>query len=271
VSQKPVAGQVATLAVLAALGVLSLGGAAWSVATSPKVFDVQLHDAAANTAAASSFVANLDLVLTVSGNAGSLSGAAGSPSAEREVLTLRGTLDYQAPNRVHVIESLSSVPGSALSFHESEVTQIGSSCWQESPARQSGTSATTTCNPKALANFLQFLHALGGTTHVSNRGGTFYLAHRDGLRFLTAALPSVLAGGQFSGSVTNNVSVAARISGSTISWEHVHFNGSVSGGATATGGSSSNIQESLDLVITYGQIDSAPAVPQPAGPPTATG
>ncbi|MFZ0666656.1 MAG: hypothetical protein WAM97_12955 [Acidimicrobiales bacterium] len=258
----PLSGKSAVFVALGLLTVLTVGGMVWSIATAPKIYDLQLQQAAANTASASGFVASVDLTVSTSIN-GSLS--SGGQIPRKQKITLAGGIVYQAPNRILVTESLAtSTGGTSVNVTE---TQIGPDCWQ-SVATRSGGRATATCNPAAVNNFLAFLRGLEKSSNVGYKNGTFYLAHRDAVTFLSSALPSLISGADFTGPLTKSVKLAATISGSYVSHEELTLGGTVSEGSGAFGVS---VTEHLGLVINYSKVGSAPPVGRPAGPPTVAG
>ncbi len=243
-----------SLATLGVLCALSAGGGVWSALSGPRVADVQLHDAASNTLAASSFVA------TVTAKIDEItSGSFGSPTAGGAVpqnlsSTSKETIVYQAPDRVLVKDSSESNGTSEPTAVE---TQIGSSCWQ--PASESGEQEQ--CQANAVSTFLEIVRVLKKTSKVAYGNGTYRLTSADSLNFLNDAL-----GGTGGGPVPKDLLVQVRIEGSYISWEHITFTQNEAGVA-GTG----SISLSVDIVATFTHFGTAPPVVRPAGPPTSTG
>jgi len=227
------------------------------VSSSPRVYDIQLRVAAANTASASSFIANLDLTFA-SASSESLPELS-PPVSEHTVIRLQGTFYYQAPNRIQIRESFSSPGTGKFTIRE---TQIGGSCWrsyQSTPARGGGLG----CDKNAVPNVLSFLSQLERASDVNFRDGGYYLSRRDGVAFVQAAIPGLLSQDGFFGVATQDLVMETRIKGSTISWQRLSFSGPVTGTP-----SFAQINASLDLVVRYSDIGSAPAVVRPGGPPT---
>lgn len=243
-----------SLATLGVLCALSAGGGVWSALTGPRVADVQLHVAASNTAAASSFVATVDAKIneTASGSLGSPT--VGGSAPQTRISTSKETIVYQAPDRVQVKES-SAINGQ--SAPATEETQIGSSCWQ--PASASGQQQQ--CQADSVSMFLEIVRVLEKTSKVSYRGGTYELTPADSLTFLNDAL-----GGTGGGPAPKNLVVQVRIEGSNISSEHISFTESQAGVA-----GSESISLIADIDATFTEVGSAAPVVRPTGPPTAIG
>jgi hypothetical protein len=261
----PVQGRLVSLATLGVLVALSAGGGIWSALSGPRVADVQLHDAASNTVAAPSFVATLNATIKESLNGPPPSGSSGPQS---QTTTTKETVTYQAPDRVMVKESEAATPASSQGSTQTDLVQIGSSCWV--PASElGGTAAAPTCNASDITMFLDLVSGLEKTSSVTRRGdGTYELDLADSRRFI---LTDFLGG---SGGITTpeNAKVEIRIDGSNVVWEHLSFDSTEPSGAAApTGGKPETISVSLDLVARFTQIGSAPPVVRPAGAPTATG
>jgi hypothetical protein len=256
VKSTPVRGQLSVFLVLTVLGVLSLGGAAWSAFTGPRVADVQLQTAAANTVAATSLIARLQATITASVSAPSQSGAP-TATTENEVEKVSETVDYQAPDRVHATttDTDSGTEGSAAPVTSSE-TQIGDACWTNSPA---GTDVK--CTAGAVSSFLDVVSGLKNATGITERSGTYYLSPKA-----TQILVNALDGGQANalGGSARDDSAEVRIDGDTVSWEKLTVNST-----SDTAGES--VKTALDILVTFSDIGSAPPVEMPSGPPTATG
>jgi hypothetical protein len=245
----PVRGQLSVFLVLGVLTVLSLGGAAWSAFTGPKVADVQLHEAAANTVAASSMVVvqHATIKIALPTQPGSTGG-----TAENETETISETVDYQAPDRIRASSTETGAGSEATAPVTSTETQIGDACWTNVPAGDD-----TSCTAKAISSFFTVVSGLEQATDVTERGGTYFLSPKA-----SASVVQAMDGGQGNSvfGTASGDSIEARITGDTISWEQVNID---STGSTAG--------TSVDIVITYSDIGSAPPVETPSGPPTATG
>ena len=240
--------------VLTVLAVLSLGGAAWSAFTGPRVADVQLQVAAANTVAAPSLIVHLQATITASLSAQSGSGTSGG-TTENEVEKISETVDYQAPDRIKATttDTDSGIEGSTSGPVTSSETQIGNACWTNAPA---GTDVM--CTAGAISSFLDVVSSLEKATGITDRNGTYYLSPKA-----TQILVEALDGGQGDstlGGSGSGDSAEARINGDAVSWEKLTVNSASTQGKT-----------SLDIVVTFTDIGSAPPVETPSGPPTATG
>jgi hypothetical protein len=246
VKSTPVRGQLSVFLVLGLLTVLSLGGAAWSAFTGPKVADVQLQEAAANTVAASSMVVvqHATIKIALPTQAGSTGG-----TAENETETISETVDYQAPDRIHATSTESGSGSGATAPVTSTETQIGDACWTNAPAGDD-----TSCSAKAISSFFTVVSGLEKATDVSDRGGTYVLTPQA-----SGTVVEAMDGGQGNSvfGAASGDSVEARIAGDTISWEQVGIH---SAGST--------VGTSVNIVITYSDIGSAPPVATPSGPPT---
>jgi hypothetical protein len=262
----PVQGRLMSIATVGVLVLLSAGGGIWSALTGPRVADVQLQDAASNTVAAPSFVATVDATVkeTLNGPFGSPA-AGGSSGPQSQTSVTSETVVYQAPDRVIVKESAKVTPASGQGTNETDIVQIGSSCWQ--PAAQLG-SQPASCRASAIPMFLDLVSGLEKTSRVTEHDGTYDLTPSDSRRFLTTAF----LGGTGGGTPPKNVIVQVRIQGSDVVWEHLSFGSTqvVAGGTSGTG-QSQTISVSLDLVARFTEIGSAPPVVRPAGAPTSTG
>jgi hypothetical protein len=244
---KPVRGQLSVFLVLAVLTVLSLGGAAWSAFTGPKVAEVQLQEAAANTVAAPSLVA--DIQLSIKLDTGSLGGSGLNQNGDE---TISEDVDYQAPDRLSGTTKDSGTGAGGVSSTSATLTQIGSSCWSN-PAGDSDSE----CDKNPAADFFEPVSGLEKAPDVTDRDGTYYLS--------PAASEAVVNGTTGQGGTSLSVpasdySVEARISGDTISWEQLTVKSSSESG-----------NSDIDIVVTFSQVGSAPPVRTPAGPPTSRG
>jgi hypothetical protein len=247
VKSTPVRGQLSVFLVLGLLTLLSLGGAAWSAFTGPKVADVQLQEAAANTVAASSMVVVQHATIKIA-----LPTQAGSTGGTAETETISETVDYQAPDRIQATSTESGSGSGATAPVTSTETQIGDACWTNAPAGDD-----TSCSAKAISSFFTVVSGLEKATDVTDRGGTYFLSPGA-----SGSVVQAMDGGQ-GNSVFGPASgdlVEARIVGDTISWEQVRIDSAGSAAGT-----------SVTIVITYSDIGSAPPVETPSGPPTATG
>ncbi len=192
-----VGGRALSLGSVAVLAALSIGFGAWSAATNPNVAAEQLHQAAANLFAASSFVTVVDTSESVVGTS--------------EVIQITRTIDYEAPNRQHERATV-AVAGrvSVQTF-----TQVGSSCWSYVTGRVAEPLA---CLRNAFASSPLFATA----SDVTDQGGTYLLSRQDADTLITTAV----SGQQLS---IGMAMVAVRISGAFISWQHATFNAGTAG------------------------------------------
>ncbi len=254
-----------SLATLGVLLVLSAGAGVWSALTGPRDADVQLHDAASNTAAASSFVATLDSTIkeTLVGSSFGSPTAGGSSGLQSQTSKTTETVDYQAPDRVKVKETTQTSPSTAGGTVAIDLVQIGTSCWQ-TPAESSEPSG---CQATAIPMFLDLVSGLEKSSNVTLHDGTYKLDPADSKRYI---LTDFLDG---SGGVTtpSKASVQIRIDGSNVVWEHLSFATTEPSGGTSVNGQPEMISVSLDIVARLTQIGSAPPVVRPAGAPTSTG
>jgi hypothetical protein len=257
----PVQGRALSLATLGLLLVLSAGAGVWSALTGPRDADVQLHDAASNTAAASSFVATLDSTIKESLIGSSVAG--GSSGVQSETSKTTETVDYQAPDRVKVKETTQTSPSTADGTGVIDLVQIGTSCW-ETPADPSEPSD---CQASAIPMFLDLVSGLEKSSKVTLHSGTYKLDSSDSKHFI---LTDFLDG---SGGVTalSKASVQIRIDGSNVVWEHLSFATTEPSGGTSANGQPEMISVSLDIVARFTQIGSAPPVVRPTGAPTSKG
>lgn len=256
-----------SIATVGVLGLLSAGGGIWSGLTGPRIADVQLRDAASNTVAEPSFVATVNATIkeTSSGTPFGSPASGGSSIPASQTSTSKETVVYQAPDRVDVKVS-SEAPGSGQSPNETDLIQIGSSCWQP-PSQLSASSGPQPCQASSISMFLELVRGLEKSSSVTQRDGMYDLSPADGRRFLVDAF----LGGSSVGVAPKNVSVQVRIQGSDVVWEHLSFGSTQPLGLGASGGKAQTITVTFDLVARITQIGSAPPIVRPAGPPTSTG
>jgi hypothetical protein len=248
-----------SLATLGLLLALSAGFGVWSALTGPRDADVQLHDAASNTAAASSFVATLDSTIKETLVGSPVAG--GSSGLQSETSKTTETVDYQAPDRVKVKETThTSSAGGTVTIG---LVQIGTSCWQT----PSEPSEPSDCQASAVPMFLDLVSGLEKSSNVTLHDGTYKLNAADGRRYI---LTDFLDG---SSGVTapSKESVQIRIDGSNVVWELLSFATTEPSGGTSANGQPEMVAVSLDIVARFTQIGSAPPVVRPTGAPTSTG
>jgi hypothetical protein len=232
-----VTGRIQSFATLGLMSVLAAGFGLWSAFSGPKIADVQLHDAAANTLAASGFIETFQSSAT----------ATISSSAPTT------TIDYQAPDRFVVVESY-EVNGSKART-ELRITQIGSACWEEPAAENPGSpSVQVVCAPTGGSEFLSVLRDLERTSNVTLRGGVYTLDQKDSPRFVNDIL------GPF-GTILKGQAIEVRTDGSYVSWLYFAF---------TEASDPSNGSPGLYVVIRFADVGSAPNVVRPAGEPTPT-
>jgi hypothetical protein len=253
-----VRGRLSALTTVGVMGLLALGGAAWSVATNPKVADVQVDLAAKNTVAASSFVGNLDLTTALSygsgGGPGTLPGGAGGAE------TTHLSFDYHAPNLVMVQETGSD--GSGETDYNLKLTQIGSDCWaQVTEGGQGPASQPQLCSSDSISQVLAFVKGLEKPSGATNRGGTYYLSAADSAHFDRTAFQGAYTIDK-SGSAHPPAPVEVRLDGSNVSWERASFSATTQQNGVAFG-------IRVDIVGNFTQFGSAPTIVRPAGQPTA--
>jgi hypothetical protein len=250
----PTQGRLVSLATLGVLVALSAGGGVWSALSGPRVADVQLHDAASNTLAAPSFVVTLDATVREALN--------GSAQPEAQTTSTSERVDYQAPDRVTVNESTKVTPASSQGNTETDLVQIGSSCWE--PASEvAQSSAAPACQASDIPMFLSLVGGLDKTSNVTQTSGMYELDAADSKHFI---LTDFLGGS--GGTLTpENAKVQIRIQGSDVVWEHLSFDSTESDPGSPT----QTISVTLDLVARISQIGSAPPVLRPKGAPTSTG
>jgi hypothetical protein len=254
----PIQGRFMSLATLGLLCVLSAGGGVWSALTGPRVADVQLQDAASNTVAAPSFVATVNATIKEAANVPS-----GATSVVRtETSTADQSVVYQAPDRVMVKESTEVSPASGISSSQTDLVQIGTSCWQSA----SQSSASTGCQASAFSKFLDLVSGLETSSGATLRDGTFELTATDSRRFIVTDV----LGDEIGSSPLEDPIVQVRIQGSDVVWEHLSFHTTESA-PDSSGPLPESISVSFNLVAQFTEIGSAPPVVRPAGPPTSTG
>ena len=191
-------GRDLSLGSVALVAVLSAAVGIWSGLSGPKVADVQVHQAAANLAAASSFVVNIDETVSEIGTS--------------EQAKIDEVVHYQAPDRQWAVQTIRSSQSESVKT----ITQIDASCWIHS----TGPAPPFTCQRTSLQSLLGSLRALEKPTGVTNVAGTYAFSAKD-----SAAIISSVSGGQAFGMPA----VEVRITGAVISWEHISLDTSESG------------------------------------------
>ncbi len=233
-------GRLQSFATLGLLSVLAAGFGLWSAFSGPQVADVQLHDAAANTLAASGFVE------TLQSTAGATTTTSSSPTT---------TIDYQAPDRFAVVGSYQENGGKGRT--ELRFTQIGSACWEGPAAENPGApSVQSVCAPTSGSDLLNVLRDLEHASTDTLRGGVYTLDQKDSPQFVSDFL------GPFA-TIVNGLPVEVRIDGSYVSW--VHFVLTVRSGP-------SEGDHYASVTIRFTNVGTALPVIRPAAepPPTAT-
>jgi hypothetical protein len=183
-------GRDLSLGSVALVTVLAAAVGIWSGLSGPKVADVQVHQAAANLAAASSFVVNIHQT--------------DSEIGTDEQADFDEVVHYQAPDRQWAVQTIRSNQSESVQT----ITQIGASCWIHS----TGPSTPFTCQRTSFQSLLGSVRALERPTGVTNVAGTYAFSVKD-----SAAIISSESGGQAFGMP----GVEVRITGAAISWEHI--------------------------------------------------
>jgi hypothetical protein len=191
-------GRDISLGSVALVAVLSAAVGIWSGLSGPKVADVQVHQAAANLAAASSFVVNVDQTVSEIGTA--------------DQAQIDEVVHYQAPDRQWATQTVRS----NQSVSVKTITQIGGSCWIHS----TGPAPPFTCLRNSFENLLGAVRAFEKPSEITNVAGTYTLSAKD-----SAAIISPVSGGLTIGMPA----VEVRITGAVISWEHISLDTSERG------------------------------------------
>lgn len=181
------------------MGVLSAGLGLWSAFSGPKIADVALHDAAANLAAAPSFVIELHQTESVVGT--------------DEQIQIGEVVHFEAPDRQWSVQTVDS-PGS---HSVKRITQIGDSCWIST----TGPATPFPCEATSIQHLIANIKKLETVTGVTNDRGAYVLSEKD-----SASLVSSEASGQLSIGMPK---VTVRISGDYISSEHLSLDAAVDG------------------------------------------
>jgi hypothetical protein len=177
-------GSVALVAVLAAaVGI-------WSGLSGPKVADVQVHQAAANLAAASSFVVNIHQT--------------DSEIGTDEQADIDEVVHFQAPDRQWSVQTIRSNQSESVKT----ITQIGASCW----IRSTGPATPFVCQRTSFQNLLGSVRALEKSSRVTNLAGTYALSAKDSAAIISSESVGLAFG---------MPAVEVRITGAAISWEHI--------------------------------------------------
>jgi hypothetical protein len=232
-------GRVQSLATIGLVSVLAGGFGLWSAFSGPNVFEVQLHDAAANTLAASGFVETLQLTYTGSNQE--------SSSISHHTPVLTESIDYQAPDRFRVVESERDNRGKAKA--ELQVTQIGSECWFE----LGGQSGDEGCQTSG-SDVLDVLQDLEHTSKATLSGGVYTLDLKDSPQFLSGVFGPVAT-------IFKGLSVEVRLDGSYVSSVHIGID---------AGPAPSEAGLGIGVVIRFTQVGSESPVVRPAGAPSPT-
>jgi hypothetical protein len=241
----PVQGQSFVFGVLGLLAVFTAGGAAWSAATGPHVADAQVRVAAANTAAAPSFMMDLDATIVEE--------ASGTSIGPNTVLKDNEKIVYQAPNRLMLTDSESQGAGSVTQV--SHLTQIGADCWYSGPG---GTAqAKLNCLTDFGPDLLKFPSGLEEASGVSHAGGEYVLSPSGSLDLLRTLFGRV----QF---VAGATSIKVQIKGSTISEEDLSFEVAI-----AENGISQGLQEKIEYDLRFADVGTAGPIVRPSEPPNA--
>jgi hypothetical protein len=193
-----VSGRNISLGSVALVALLSGAVSIWSGLSGPKVSDVQVHQAAANLAAASSFVVTIDETQSVLGT-------------DEQVQVVQ-VVDYVAPDRESSVQTITS--GATRSVRK--IVQVGSSCWIQS----TGPADALPCVSQGPERLLTPLKKLENTSDVTNVGGTYVLSPEDSAKLISSELSGVSVG---------QAMIKVRISGDVVSSEQVSLNASVQG------------------------------------------
>jgi hypothetical protein len=224
-------GRNLSIASLAALTSLGVGFGAWSGLTGPNVAGVQLEIAGRNLAAASSLSEVIDITESV----------IGTP----EVVTIHETVIRNAPDRIKLAEHV-HVSGAGPDYsYTRTLTQIGGSCWTTVSSSQM--IQQLPCEASTVR--IRTLTAAETDSGVTDSGGVYSLSQKVATEYLRRSVSSPIG----------MVTIQVRITGEYVTWEHVAFYETVSGGTVI-----------VDQTTQIANIDHAPRILEPAGPPTAT-
>src|ERR1700722_17213734 len=246
--------RIQSFATLGLMSLLAAGFGLWSAFTGPKIADVQLHDAAANTLAASGFVETFQFTATVASSASAAGGSVSPGGAvSHQTSGSTTTIDYQAPNRFRVVEVERDNDGKTQT--DVRLTQIGSACWvARAPNRRGPAVGQSECAPTSGPDLLNILRDLEHASNVTLRGGVYTLDPKNTSQFLSAMFAPF-------GALFKSHSVEVRTDGSYLSWMHFQLG---EGPGTAPSGLG------IDVVLRFTDVGSAPPVIRPAGAPGPT-
>jgi hypothetical protein len=224
-----------SLGSIALVGVLSASLGLWSAFSGPKIADVALHDAAANLAAAQSFVIELHQTESVVGT--------------DEQVQIGEVVHFEAPDRQWAVQTVdSSNSGNSANSHSvKKITQIGDSCWIST----TGTATPFPCEVSSIQHLLGNVKKLETVSGVTNDGGTYVLSKKD-----SASLVSSEASGQLT---LGMAKVKVRISGDYVSSEQLSLDAAVDGASIL-----------INEVLNISDVGTGPRVIAPSGPPTET-
>src|ERR1700722_16787977 len=167
-------------AVLGLFMILVAGAIALSLVTAPPVAPTQLHEAAQNTLAASSFIFN-------DANAVASVPSAGHPSKVSNQNVVH--VVYQAPDRVLEIQTMGSQSRSLLAVQSVGFQRTGSSKWVPLPPTPGGTLGETAAGAVLLP-----LKQVADAYDVVRTGSTYRFTPGDADSLLgTFGLPSTVA------------------------------------------------------------------------------
>jgi hypothetical protein len=228
-----VTGRIQSLATLGLMSVLAAGFGLWSAFSGPNNADIELHDAAANTLAASGFVETIQL-----------SSSQLTPGATTSI-------DYQAPDRFRIVESAREDGGRVVTTPL--VTQIGSECWVASTS-PGGPSGQGECAQTSGSDPLDVLTDLEHTSDVAIQAGDYTIGQKDLFPFVRAILGPLAA-------VFKSGTVDVKIDGSYVSLVHLHL---------AEGPNPAQSGPAVDYFIRFTDVGSAPPVVRPASGPATT-
>jgi hypothetical protein len=188
-----------SLGSIALVGVLSASLGLWSAFSGPKIADVALHDAAANLAAASSFVIELHQTESVVGT--------------DQQVQIGEVVHFEAPDRQWAVQTVDS----ASSHSVKKITQIGASCWIST----TGPAAPFPCEVSSIQHLIGNVKKLETVSGVTDDGGTYVLNEKD-----SASLVSSEASGQLT---LGMAKVKVRIFGDFVSSEQLSLDAAVDG------------------------------------------
>lgn len=192
-------GRAISLGSIALVAVLSGSLGLWSAFSGPRVADVALHQAAANLAAASSFVITLDQTESVLGTS--------------EQVHIGEVVRFEAPDKETSVQTVDSLRSHSVK----KITQIGSSCW----IYTTGPATPFPCMRNEIQHIVGFVSDLETASGVTDHGGTYILDKKDSASVITKEASGQLAIGM--------AKVEVRLSGDFISWEDLSLDAAVDG------------------------------------------